>query len=49
MKKREKTCLKDIIFQCNPTDPSFNTHKFLGKINAYITKLHEKRSSKFVD
>ena len=37
------------IFQCNPTDPSFNTHKFLGKINSYITKLHEKRSSKFVD
>ena len=44
MKKREKTCLKYIIFQCNPTDPSFNTHKFLGKINSYITKLHKKEA-----
>ena len=32
------------IFRCNSTDPSFNTHKFLGKISSYITKLCEKEA-----
>ena len=32
------------IFRCNSTDPSFNTHKFLGGINSYITKLFEKEA-----
>ena len=35
------------IFRCNPTDPSFNTHTFLGKINSYITNLREKEAINF--
>ena len=36
------------IFRCNPTDPSFNTHNFLGEINSYITKLREKEAVNLV-
>ena len=32
------------IFRCNSTDPSFNTHKFLGEKNSNITKLFEKEA-----
>ena len=44
MKKKEKTCLKVYfkIFRCNPNDPNFNLFKFLGEINLYVSKLHEK-------
>ena len=35
------------IFRCNPTDPSFNTHPFFGKINSYITNLREKEAMNF--
>ena len=31
-------------FQCNPNDPNFDLFKFLGEINLYISKLHEKNS-----
>ena len=30
-------------FQCNSNDPNFNLFKFAGKINLYISKLHEKK------
>ena len=36
------------IFQCNQTDPNFNTHKCLGEINSYITKLREKEAVSLV-
>ena len=44
MKKKEKTCLKSIIFRCNPNDPNFDFFKFLGEINWYVSELHEKNS-----
>ena len=30
------------IFRCNPNDPNFDLFKFLGEINLYVSKLHEK-------
>ena len=36
------------FFWCNPTDPSFNTHKVLVEINSYMTKLREKKASNLV-
>ena len=30
------------IVQCNPNDPNFDLFKFLGEINLYVSKLHEK-------
>ena len=30
------------IFWCNPNDPNFDLFKFLGEINLYVSKLHEK-------
>ena len=30
------------IFRCNPNDPNFDLFKFLGEINLYLSKLHEK-------
>ena len=32
------------IFRCNPNDPNFDLFKFLGEINLYVSKLHEKNS-----
>ena len=32
------------IFRCNPNDPNFDLFKFLGEINLYVSKLHEKHS-----
>ena len=29
--------------RCNPNDPNFDLFKFVGKINLYIPKLHEKK------
>ena len=44
MKKKEKTCLKIIIFRCNPNNPQFNLFKFLGETILYISKLREENS-----
>ena len=30
------------IFRSNPNDPNFDLFKFLGEINLYVSKLHEK-------
>ena len=32
------------VFQCNPNDPEFDLFKFVGKINLYISKLHEENA-----
>ena len=32
------------IFRCNTNDPNFDFFKFLGKINWYVSELHEKNS-----
>ena len=32
------------VFRCNPNDPNFDIFKFLGEINLYVSKLHEKNS-----
>ena len=32
------------IFRCNPNDPEFDLFKFVGKINLYISKLHEENA-----
>ena len=32
------------IFRCNPNDTNFDLFKFLGEINLYISKWHEKNS-----
>ena len=32
------------IFRCNPNDPNFDLFKFLGEINSYVSKLHEKNA-----
>ena len=29
------------IFRCNPNYPNFDQFKFVGKINLYLSKLHE--------
>ena len=32
------------IFRCNPNNSNFDLFKFLGEINLYVSKLHEKNS-----
>ena len=36
-------------FWCNPNDPNFGLFKFVGKMNLYISKLWEKKSSEWGD
>ena len=45
-KEREDMFIKDNfkILRCNPNDPNFDLFKFLGEINLYVSKLHEKNS-----
>ena len=38
----EKSSFK--IFRCNPNDPNFDLFNFLGEINLYVSKLHERNS-----
>ena len=47
MKKKEKTCLKSIIFKMfryNPNDPNFDLFKFLGEVNLYVSELCKKNA-----
>ena len=49
MKKKEKTCLKSIIFKMfryNPNDPNFDLFKFLGEVNLYVSELCKKKCCK---
>ena len=32
------------VFWCNQNDPNFDLFKVLGKINLYVSKLHEKNA-----
>ena len=45
MKKKEKACLKSIIwkFENDPNDPNFDLFKCVGEINLYILNLCEKK------
>ena len=47
MKKKEKTCLKSIIFKMfryNPNDPNSDLFKFLGEVNLYVSELCKKNA-----
>ena len=47
MKKKEKACLKSIIwkFENDPNDPNFDLFKCVGDINLYILNLCEKKKN----
>ena len=47
MKKKEKACLKSIIwkFENDPYDPNFDLFKCVGDINLYILNLCEKKTT----